>query len=123
MVLKLLFLKRTPKTANSFQQGSLGQHDTRRIRRRLQKGLQPDGSFFGIARRLLAEVLQRAQSLPGVEKIILTVGDHQAAAQRVYSSLGFSVFGHERAALKIGDVSVDEDYMVYEIPEASSIRE
>jgi RimJ/RimL family protein N-acetyltransferase len=77
----------------------------------------------GIARRLLAEVLQRAQSLPGVEKIILTVGDHQAAAQRVYSSLGFSVFGHERAALKIGDVSVDEDYMVYEIPEASSIRE
>ena len=71
----------------------------------------------GIARRLLAEVLERARSLPGLEKIILTVGDHQAAAQSVYSSLGFTVFGHERAALKIGDLSVDEDYMVYEIPQ------
>ena len=70
----------------------------------------------GIARRLLGEVLQRAGSLAGMEKIILTVGDHQVAAQRVYSSLGFTVFGHERAALKIGDVSVDEDYMVFDIP-------
>ena len=74
----------------------------------------------GIARRLLAEVLKRAGSLAGLEKIILTVGDHQIAAQRVYSSLGFAVFGHERAALKIGDVYVDEDYMVYEIPQPRS---
>jgi RimJ/RimL family protein N-acetyltransferase len=71
----------------------------------------------GIARRLLAEVLERARSLAGLEKIILTVGDHQAAAHSVYSSLGFTVFGHERAALKMGDVYVDEDYMVYEIPQ------
>lgn len=70
-----------------------------------------------IARRLLAEVLQRAGSLAGLEKIILTVGDRQAAAKRLYSSLGFTVFGHERAALKVGDGSldeyVDEDCMVF----------
>src|SRR5258708_23215246 len=70
----------------------------------------------GIARSLMAEVLLRAQSLPGLDKIILTVGDQQSAAKRLYSSLGFTVFGHERHALKMNDGSldecVDEDYMV-----------
>jgi RimJ/RimL family protein N-acetyltransferase len=70
----------------------------------------------GIARRLLSEVLQRATALPGLERIILTVGDHQAAARRLYSSLGFTIFGHERGALKISNEYVDEDYMVYVVP-------
>lgn len=76
----------------------------------------------GIARRLMTEVLQRATTLEGLERIILTVGDHQAAAKRLYSSLGFTVFGHERAALKIchgdQDEYVDEDYMVYMLPDS-----
>jgi ribosomal protein S18 acetylase RimI-like enzyme len=79
----------------------------------------------GIARRLLTEVLQRATSLAGLEQIILTVGDGQAAAKRLYSSLGFTIFGHERGALKISDGSmdeyVDEDYMVYLVPNAKRI--
>jgi ribosomal protein S18 acetylase RimI-like enzyme len=76
----------------------------------------------GIAHRLLAEVLQRATQLAGLERIILTVGDHQAAAKRLYSSLGFAIFGHERHALKLADSSgdqyVDEDYMVFELRKA-----
>jgi ribosomal protein S18 acetylase RimI-like enzyme len=67
----------------------------------------------GIARQLLTEVLQRARSQPGLEQIILTVGQSQAAAKRLYLSLGFEVFGYERHALKIGEVYVDEDYMVF----------
>jgi len=67
----------------------------------------------GIARRLMTEALRRAASLAGLEQIALTVGDDQAAAKRLYSSLGFTVFGHELGALKIGDVYVDEDYMVF----------
>jgi ribosomal protein S18 acetylase RimI-like enzyme len=67
----------------------------------------------GIARRLMSEVLERAKSTVGLEQIVLTVGDHQPAAKRLYSSLGFTVFGHERGALKMGDVYVDEDYMVF----------
>jgi len=74
----------------------------------------------GIARRLMTEVLQRATSVAGLERIILTVGDQQAAAKRLYASLGFTVFGHERGALKMGDDSldqyVDEDYMVFVVP-------
>src|SRR5579862_7051383 len=70
----------------------------------------------GVSRRLMNEVLRRAALLPALEQIILTVGDHQAAAKGLYSSLGFTPFGHERAALKVDDVYVDEDYMVFVVP-------
>jgi hypothetical protein len=60
----------------------------------------------------MTEVLRRARALPGLEQIFLTVGDQQRAAKRLYSSLRFTVIGHERGALKVGDVYVDEDYMV-----------
>jgi len=66
----------------------------------------------GIGRQLLEGVLRRAQSQPGLEQVMLTVGHNQAAAKRLYSALGFQVFGHENHALKVGDVYVDEDYMV-----------
>jgi len=80
--------------------------------------VDPDHRGCGLARRLMSEVLQRARSLDGLERVILTVGDHQAAAKRLYSSLGFTIFGHERGALKMGDVDVDEDYMVFLVPKA-----
>lgn len=68
----------------------------------------------GIARRLLSEVLERAKSLPGLEQIILTVGNEQKAAKSLYTSLGFTVFGHEPHALKIDEnIYVDEDHMVF----------
>jgi hypothetical protein len=57
--------------------------------------------------------LRRAASLAGLEHIILTVSDQQTSARSLYASLGFTVFGHESGALKIGDVYVDEDYMVF----------
>jgi len=65
----------------------------------------------GIARELLEAVLQRARSQPGLEKVMLTVGHTQAWAKRLYAAAGFQVFGHERHALKVGEVYVDEDYM------------
>jgi RimJ/RimL family protein N-acetyltransferase len=74
----------------------------------------------GISRSLMTEVLRRAESMPGLEQIILTVGDGQTAAKRLYASLGFTVFGHERDALKISDLYVDEDYMVFVVPRAES---
>jgi len=70
----------------------------------------------GIAKRLFEEVLGRAHAMSGLEKIILTVGHHQTAAKRLYSSLGFQVFGHEAHALKAGNEYIDEDYMVFLVP-------
>jgi ribosomal protein S18 acetylase RimI-like enzyme len=67
----------------------------------------------GLARRLMSEVLERAKAVPELEHIMLTVGDQQTAARSLYSSLGFTVFGHERGALKVGDSYVDEDYMLF----------
>jgi ribosomal protein S18 acetylase RimI-like enzyme len=69
----------------------------------------------GMARRLMAEVLRRAGTVAGLEQIILTVGDDQTAAKKLYASLGFTVFGREPEALKIGEVTVDEDLMLYRV--------
>lgn len=75
----------------------------------------------GISRRLMTEVLRRAQALSGLEQVILTVGHQQTAARSLYASLGFTVFGHEPHALKMGDagdpeVYVDEDHMIFLVP-------
>lgn len=66
----------------------------------------------GIASKLLAALLQRAKSEPGLEQIVLTVGHQQSAAKRLYASAGFETFGYERHALKVGEIYVDEDHMV-----------
>jgi RimJ/RimL family protein N-acetyltransferase len=72
----------------------------------------------GAGRQLLSELLRRAWLQADLEHIILTVGTEQSAAKRLYSALGFEVFGRERHALKIGEAYVDEDYMVVTRPDA-----
>jgi ribosomal protein S18 acetylase RimI-like enzyme len=66
----------------------------------------------GLGRRLLSSLIERARALPGLEQISLTVNADQAAAKRLYASLGFEIFGHESGALKLGETYVDEDHMV-----------
>jgi ribosomal protein S18 acetylase RimI-like enzyme len=66
----------------------------------------------GIGRALFSALLEKVKTLPGLEQVNLTVSSHQVAAKTLYRSLGFETFGVERAALKIGDQSFDEEYMV-----------
>lgn len=73
----------------------------------------------GIGQRLLSELIRRAACEPGLERIILTVGEHQAAARHLYASLGFQVFAYEERALKIASEYVDEYYMVLHLSQAS----
>jgi ribosomal protein S18 acetylase RimI-like enzyme len=100
--------------------GTMGFGRTTRLKER-HKGriwgvfVQEEHRGQGIARRLMVEVLRRAGTMVGLEQIILTVGDSQVAAKKLYASLGFTVFGREPAALKIGDATVDEDHMVYQL--------
>jgi RimJ/RimL family protein N-acetyltransferase len=77
----------------------------------------------GIARKLLTAVLERAKSQSGLEQVILTVGHKQAAAKRLYASVGFETFGHERHALKVGEAYVDEDYMVIHFDSQTTNRD
>ena len=65
-----------------------------------------------MGRAVLSELLNRARTLQGLEQIRLTVAEGQGAARRMYTSLGFEVFGHERHALLVDGEYVDEDHMV-----------
>jgi RimJ/RimL family protein N-acetyltransferase len=66
----------------------------------------------GVARAVFRTLLERARMQEGLEKIVLTVAVDHPAAKRLYQSLGFEVFGHERHALKVDGAYVDEDHMV-----------
>ncbi len=61
---------------------------------------------------LLSEILERARAMAGVEQVILSVGTEQAAARKLYESLGFAVYGRETHSLKVGDSYADEEWMI-----------
>ncbi len=66
----------------------------------------------GVGRALLEELIGRARALDGLEQLSLSVSTTQAAAQRLYRSLGFEDYGLERRALKAEGRYVDEAHMV-----------
>ncbi len=68
-----------------------------------------DSRGRGIGRALLNELLARVRDIAGVERVSLSVATTQVAAQALYRSLGFEVFGLERAAIK--HEYVDEEHM------------
>lgn len=69
----------------------------------------------GIGRAVLTQLLERAGSDSSLEQILLAVAVGQSSARRLYRELGFSVYGTEPRALKVGSVYVDEDYMVMQL--------
>jgi len=66
----------------------------------------------GVARGVLAKLIQIARSNPELEQLHLSVAAGQNAARRVYESLGFEVYGREPHAIKLEKTYVDEDLMV-----------
>lgn len=66
----------------------------------------------GVARRLLAELIDRIRCRPEVEHLLLAVAVGQKSAKRIYESLGFQVYGREPRAIKLEDKYVDEELMV-----------
>ena len=62
----------------------------------------PESAARGVGRALLAACLERARAVPGLEQINLSVTAANARARRLYESAGFSVFGIEERAIKIG---------------------
>ena len=65
----------------------------------------------GMGRALLATLLERVRQLPDLEEVLLSVAASQVAAQKLYASFGFESYGRERRALRVGEQSLDEDYM------------
>lgn len=66
----------------------------------------------GLATRLVMSVLDTARDLLDVEQVQLTISTQNEASYGLYLRLGFTVFGTELHARKIGDSYVDQYHMV-----------
>lgn len=77
----------------------------------------PECRGRGVGRGLLRELIRRAEALPGLELINLSVVTENHAARRLYASLGFRPYGTERRALKLGERYLDEEYMTLSLTE------
>lgn len=65
----------------------------------------------GVGRALLQAALALASSVPQIRQVNLCVNASNAAAIRLYESLGFQTFGHEADAMLIDGVLHDELHM------------
>lgn len=77
----------------------------------------PDMRGSGISRRLIAEALDVAKSVPGITQVNLTANATSTAAINVYASLGFQQFGIERHSLMVGGDAYDELHMSLRLAE------
>ncbi|WP_042460249.1 GNAT family N-acetyltransferase [Neobacillus dielmonensis] len=72
----------------------------------------PENQGLGVGTALLTEAVDFAKSLDTIEKLNLVVTAGNQSAKRLYSKLGFKVFGREEKALKIDNVYYDVELMV-----------
>lgn len=75
----------------------------------------PEARGQGIGRALITETLARAAAMPGLELVQLNVVTTNAAARGLYLALGFTTYGIERHAFKLGDRYVDEELMALDV--------
>lgn len=66
----------------------------------------------GVGKRLMEELIAEARAMEGIEQIVLSVTDPQAAAIGLYKSLGFVTYGIEPRALKVDGVYADLEFMM-----------
>lgn len=73
----------------------------------------------GVGKELLTSAIKQAILIETIEKINLTVVKTNKTAKRLYTRIGFKVFGLEEHALKINEKYYDEEYMVLYIDKIS----
>ncbi|WP_019241681.1 MULTISPECIES: GNAT family N-acetyltransferase [Bacillus] len=74
--------------------------------------VSPEKRGLKIGKRLMIEAIKKAKDMEGIEQINLSVAVSNESAKKLYTSLGFEVFGREKRALKINHIYFDEEYMV-----------
>jgi len=65
----------------------------------------------GVGRQLLEALVARARALPGLERIVLAANAADPGATTLYERVGFTTFGREPSALKIGDEYIEDVHM------------
>jgi ribosomal protein S18 acetylase RimI-like enzyme len=78
--------------------------------------ISPDQRREGLARKLFSRVASCARE-EGVLQIHLCVNADNARARNLYRSLGFTSFGVEPRAMRVGDKYFDEEHMVLRLDE------
>lgn len=75
--------------------------------------VDPENRGSGIGRLLLIEAIKQAQAIEEIEQLNLSVVTTNEPAKNLYTSLGFKVFGTEKRALKLDELTyLDEHHMV-----------
>jgi ribosomal protein S18 acetylase RimI-like enzyme len=73
--------------------------------------VDPAARGRGVGRALMAELIKASTRWPEVEELRLAVVIENRAARQLYLTLGFTVWGVEPRAMKIGEKYVDEEHM------------
>ncbi|MEH7254819.1 GNAT family N-acetyltransferase [Neobacillus niacini] len=75
----------------------------------------PRKQGLGVGKALLTEAINKAKSIEMIEKINLSVVATNEAAKKLYTSLGFKVYGLEEKAMKLNGVYLDDEHRVLHI--------
>lgn len=77
--------------------------------------VSPGARGQGAGKALLLELIHKAKNCNGLEQINLTVMSENVIAKQLYLSLGFTVYGVERNALKVNGQYFDVEFMVLKL--------
>ena len=75
----------------------------------------PEARGKRVGKLLMQEAIRRASHYQAIEQINLTVSNK--AVKKMYESLGFTTYGSEPRALKIGQQYLDQDMMTLRLRE------
>jgi len=78
----------------------------------------PSHRGLGLARRLIETALAFAATMEGLRQLSLSVTSGNAAAQALYASMGFRVYGQEPGALLVDGVEYDNVLMALMLAES-----
>jgi ribosomal protein S18 acetylase RimI-like enzyme len=99
-------LAREPREKNRHKAVVFGMHVASEFLRR------------GIGRALIRHLVAVAEREPGLEQLVLTVTQTNAAARSLYEDEGFRSFGIEPRAIRVGGRYYDKNHMVRFLPAA-----
>jgi ribosomal protein S18 acetylase RimI-like enzyme len=120
--LKNKFQSKSSFTYGAFDKGELVgiitiyQENLNKLRHRAHIGamyISPSKRDLGIGKALMEEVIKKAKSIEGLEQVYLAVVSTNESAKKLYSLLGFEVFGIEKKGLKLeNNIYFDVDFMI-----------
>ena len=95
---------------------TLYQEKLNKLRHRAHIGamyVSPSKRGLGIGKALMEEAIKKAKSIEDLEQVYLAVVSTNESAKKLYSLLGFEVFGTEKKGLKLeNNIYFDVDFMI-----------